>query len=107
MNYLALAIAYIGQSRYTVSMTLNQSETHGSETMTTTQLSGGHIEGAIRIDSCCWTDGDFDNLIIEFWQLPGSILRTEYNRRTTVHSSRFLPVDSFEFREMMKRAATA
>jgi hypothetical protein len=60
--------------------------------MQTTNLTGGRIENATRIDSCCWLDGNDDELIIEFWYMPGSILRTEYNRRTTVHRARFLNV---------------
>lgn len=73
--------------------------------MNTTELTGGRIEGATRIDSCCWLDGDHDNLIIEFWSFSGSILRTEYDRRSTVHRSRFIPVDSWEFERLTKLIA--
>ena len=68
-----------------------------------TNLTGGKVEGATRIDSCCWLDGNDDQFIIEFWHLPGSILRTCYDRRTTRTTYFFVPVGSWEFREMMRR----
>ena len=70
-----------------------------------TNLTGGKIPNAIRIDSACWLDGNDDELIIEFWQMPGSILRTEYNRRTTCRKEWFVPVDSWEFEHLQRYAA--
>lgn len=70
--------------------------------MKTTKLTGGTIPNATRIDSCCWLDGDDESIIVEFWYLPGSILRTQYDRRTTVSTEKFLPVNSWEFAQMMK-----
>ena len=60
--------------------------------MTTTNLTGGRYENATRIDAACWLDGNDDELIIEFWWMPGSIMRTCYNRRTTCTQKRFLNV---------------
>ena len=69
-----------------------------------TKLTGGIIPNAIRIDSDCWLDGNDDEIIVEFWHLPGSILRTEYNRRTTQRTEVFVSVDSWEFAELLKHA---
>lgn len=57
-----------------------------------TNLTGGKIEGATRIEAACWLDGNDDELIVEFWALPGSMLRTVYNRRTTASKFEFLNV---------------
>lgn len=72
------------------------------EMLKTTQLTGGRpSHDATRIDAHCWVDGLDDHLIVEFWHLPGSILRTVYNRRTTCRTESFVPVDSWEFRAIM------
>ena len=71
--------------------------------MKTTNLTGGTVPNATRIDSCCWLDGEDDEIIVEFWYLSGSILRTQYNRRSTVATESFVPVASWEFGEMMKK----
>jgi hypothetical protein len=68
--------------------------------MRTTMLTGGRIEGATRIDSACWLDGNYDEIIVEFWRLPGSILRTAYNRGTTKTEYTFLDVHSEAYRRM-------
>ena len=70
----------------------------------TTDLTGGKIVGATRIDSACWLDGNDDELIIEFWHMPGSILRTEYNRRTTGTKYWFVPAHCWEFDRLMNMA---
>jgi hypothetical protein len=61
---------------------------------------------ATRIDAACFRDGNEDEFIIEFWWMSGSVLRTEYNRRTTVSSSRFVSVRCWEF-AMLKKMAMA
>lgn len=71
------------------------------DTMKTTQLTGGKVPGAQRIDSCCWLDGNDDHLIVEFWNFGGAIMRSVYNRRTTERTERFLPVRSEEYRRML------
>lgn len=79
--------------------------------MKTTNLTGGKIENATRIDSACWLDGNDDELIIEFWAMSGSILRTCYNRRTTECTQRFLNVhteaDAFDRMVRMAEGQTA
>jgi hypothetical protein len=60
--------------------------------MKTTQLTGGKIPGFTRIDAACWLDGNDDEIIVEFWHAPGSILRTTYDRRSTRATCRFLNV---------------
>lgn len=57
---------------------------------------------ATRIDSACFVDGNDDEFVIEFWHLPGSIYRTEYNRRTTCTQTRFLDVNSWEYAELLR-----
>ena len=70
-----------------------------------TQLTGGIVPNATRIDSMCWTDGNDDEIIIEFWDMSGSVLRTEYNRRSTCRAERFIPVDSEEFARIKNEVA--
>jgi hypothetical protein len=70
-----------------------------------TNLTGGKIPGATRIDSCCWLDGNDDDVIIEFWSMSGSILRSEYHRRTTESKYWFVPVHSEEFERLQQLAA--
>lgn len=72
--------------------------------MQTTDLTGGRIPGATRIDSCCWLDGNYDQLIIEFWAWPGSIARTEYDRGTTSQKIEFMDVRSEEYERMLEYA---
>ena len=67
----------------------------------TTSLTGGSYAGATRLGDHCWLDGNDDELIVEFWHLPGSIFRSEYNRRTTTSKVVFVPVDSWEFSRLM------
>lgn len=62
------------------------------------------LENAKRIDSACFVDGNDDEFIIEFWQLSGSILRTCYNRRTTITRSDFIAVNSWEYRQLERMA---
>ncbi len=59
---------------------------------------------ATRIDAACFCDGNENEFIIEFWWMSGSVLRTEYNRRTTVSTSRFIPVRCWEFEKLRKMA---
>jgi len=70
----------------------------------TTELSGGALPGAKRIDGHCWLDGPDDNLIVEFWAFPGSIARTVYNRGTTAHRTEFIPVNSEAYRRLRPAA---
>lgn len=69
--------------------------------MMNTSLTGGKIENATRIDSACWLDGNDDELIVEFWHMSGSILRTQYNRRTTCRKEWFVTVADEAFDRMM------
>jgi hypothetical protein len=67
----------------------------------TTQLTGGFFPGgAVRIDAACWLDGNDDELIVEFWSLPGSIFRSQYDRRTTQSKVEFLDVRSEAYARM-------
>jgi len=59
---------------------------------------------ATRIDAACFCEGLENEFIIEFWWIRGSVLRTEYNRRTTVSTSRFIPVRCWEFEKLRKMA---
>lgn len=61
-------------------------------------------DNATRIDSACFVQGDDDEFVVEFWDLGGSILRTCYNRRTTCTAREFIPVDSWEFRQLQRMA---
>jgi hypothetical protein len=70
--------------------------------MITTQLTGGRYDNATRIDSACWLDGNDDEFIIEFWALPGSIFRSQYNRRTTQTQVEFVPVRSEEYARLQQ-----
>ena len=72
-----------------------------------TNLTGGVIPGAKRIDGACWIDGCDDHLIIEFWAFSGSIARTCYNRRTGSHKLEFLAVGSEPYRRMLPMAQAA
>ena len=58
---------------------------------------GGLVPNTTRIDSACFTDGNEDEFIIEFWAMPGSILRTCYNRRDTSTKETFVPVSSWQY----------
>jgi hypothetical protein len=61
-----------------------------------TDLTGGVIPGAIRL--AAWLDGRDDEIIVEWWALSGSFLRTAYNRSSTRDSySYFEPVGTEEF----------
>ncbi len=73
--------------------------------MTTTNLTGGRYENATRIDAACWLDGNDDELIIEFWAMPGSFFRSQYNRRTTQSKVEFVPVASMEFARLQELLA--
>jgi len=66
-----------------------------------TELSGGALPGAKRIDGYCWLDG---NMIVEFWAFPGSIARTVYDRGTTAHRTEFLSVASEAYRRLRPAA---
>lgn len=57
-----------------------------------TDLTGGVVPNAVRFSS--WLDGNDDEIIVEWWSMPGSFLRTAYNRRTIVSSERFEPISS-------------
>jgi len=58
-----------------------------------------------RIDSACFeqdtVSGEF---LIEFWALPGSIFRTQYNKRTTVTKREFIEVWRWEYAQLRRMA---
>jgi hypothetical protein len=60
------------------------------------------LNSQTRIDSACFVDGSEDQFIIEFWDIGGSILRTQYNRRTTSTAYEFIAVRSWEYAELKK-----
>ena len=58
-----------------------------------------------RIDGACFDEIDsFGEVFaqVEFWSLPGSILRTVYYPRTTETREWFVPVDSWEFGKLAR-----
>ena len=61
-----------------------------------------HPETMTRIDAACFIDGDDDEYVVEFWYVPGSILRTCYNRRTTCTTREFIATGCWEFGELMR-----
>ena len=61
---------------------------------------------ATRIDKACFRDGNEDEIIIEFWYMSGSILRTSYDRHTGATERRFICVHTWEFRKLQKMAMT-
>ncbi len=63
-----------------------------------TNLTGGKIEGGVRI--AAWLDGTYDDLIVEWWALSGSFLRTEYNRGNTCRAYYWEPVGTEAYRRM-------
>lgn len=67
-------------------------------------ITGGLVPNATRIDSACFEDGTEYEYIVEFWSLPGSILRTCYNRRTTQRIESFVPVDSWQYAKLRRMA---
>ena len=73
----------------------------------TTQLTAGRpAANATRIEAACFTDGNEDEFLVEFWYLPGSIMRTVYNRRTTQLSRSWIETHRWEF-GMLSRIAQA
>lgn len=72
--------------------------------MQATNLTGGRIDNATRINAACWLDGNDDEIVVEFWYMSGSILRTQYDRRSTIHTIRFLNVhlEADAFRRMVE-----
>lgn len=68
------------------------------------EWTGGLVPNSTRIDSACFTDGNEDEYIIEFWAMSGSILRTCYNRRDTSYRQSFIPVDTWEYRKLRRMA---
>lgn len=68
------------------------------------EFTGGLVPNATRIDSACFLDGNEDEYIVEFWALPGSILRTCYNRRDTSTKESFVPVNSWEYSKLRRMA---
>lgn len=52
------------------------------------------IENGRRIHAACFSECDTD---VSFYDLGGSIVRVAYNRRTTITTTEFIPVDSWEY----------
>jgi len=58
-----------------------------------------------RIESACFDEiNEFGECFaqVEFWTLPGSIIRTVYYPRTTEYREEFVPVDSYAFRRLSR-----
>ena len=62
------------------------------------------LDNAQRIDAACFVDGNDDEFVVEFFRLSGSIVRHCYNRRTTCAAVSFVPVDSWEYRQLERMA---
>lgn len=65
-----------------------------------TDLTGGRIEGGERI--AAWLDGTYDDIIVEWWELSGSFLRTVYNRGTTCTEYHWEPVGTEAWNRLAK-----
>jgi hypothetical protein len=63
-----------------------------------TELTGGKVEGGVRI--AAWLDGNFDEIIVEWWSLSGSFLRTEYDRGWTTTKTYWEPVGTDAWRRL-------
>jgi hypothetical protein len=70
--------------------------------MISTDLTSGRVPGGVRF--AAWLDGNDGSILVEFWALGGggSILRREYDRRTTRCVESFVAVDRWEFRECQR-----
>lgn len=58
------------------------------------------------IEAACFVDGNDDEFVVQFYDLGGSIMRSCYNRRSTVTTNTFVPVNSWEF-DMLQRWSNA
>ena len=65
------------------------------------------LDNAERIEAACFTEIDSYGerlAVVSFFRLSGSIVRHCYYPRTTCSKTTFIPVDSWEYRELAKMA---
>jgi hypothetical protein len=78
-----------------------------NETMTTNDTQIRLLCPANKIDAACFVQGDDDEFVVDFYDIGGSIVRTSYNRRSTVTVTTFVPVDCWEYDELKRMSLAA
>ena len=71
-------------------------------TTNATQILDELLCPANKIDAACFVQGDEDEFVVDFYDIGGSIVRTSYNRRSTVTVTTFIPVESWEYDELKR-----